>query len=102
MKRYRVEITAPAREHIRGISDWWAKNRQDRPELFKQELHQAVELLKAFPWAGPVHASPVHRDVRHTLLRRTQYHVYYLVDEIARTVSIVAVWHTARSARPPI
>jgi plasmid stabilization system protein ParE len=102
VKRYRVQIAGPARDHVRAISDWWREHRQQNPGLFQEELRQAITLLKAFPLAGPAHPSPVHRDVRRTLLRRTQHYVYYVIDEVGRVVTIVAVWHTARGSEPPL
>ena len=72
------------------------------PSWSKDELRQAVALLKAVPWAGPAHPSPLHRDVRRTLLRRTKHYVYYVVDDAERVVTIVAVWHTARGTGPPL
>jgi plasmid stabilization system protein ParE len=102
VKRYRVLIAAPAREHIRDISRWWRENRQDRAELFKEELNDAVTMLRAFPQAGPAHDSPQHPHVRRTLLRRTQHHVYYVIDDEVGAVTIVALWHTARGDPPPL
>ncbi len=102
MKRYRVEIAAPARAQVRAISRWWVENRAQHPDLFREELQQAVTLLRAVPWAGPAHPSPLHPDVRRTLLRRTKHHLYYVVDEARRVVTIVAVWHTSRGSGPPL
>lgn len=102
MKRYRVEIASPAREQVRAASRWWTENHADRSELFHEELQQAVTLLGLFPLAGHVDPSAIHRDVRRTLLRRTQHYVYYVVDDAGQVVTIVAVWHTARGSGPPL
>jgi hypothetical protein len=33
---------------------------------------------------------------------RTRYHVYYITDDPAARVWILAVWHAARGERPPL
>jgi plasmid stabilization system protein ParE len=41
-------------------------------------------------------------EVRRMLLPRTQYCVYYFIDETARLVTVLAVWHTARGRGPKL
>lgn len=69
-------------------------------ELLGQEIEKAVGQLARFPRLGTsVSTLPA---VRKLLLRRTQHHIYYVIDEKRRQVQIVAIWHTARGSRPPL
>lgn len=102
MARYRVDITAQARAQIQTISRWWRANRLKNPALFREELVLARQQLARLPGTGPMYDSPEHGDVHRLLLLQTQHHVYYVVDEQQRVVTILAVWHTARGSGPPL
>jgi plasmid stabilization system protein ParE len=97
---YRVDITSRARGQIQEISRWWRANREKNPGLFREELAGVRHQLAHVPTAGPAYDSPEHGDVRRILLIRTQYHVYYVIDEKQRVVTVLAVWHVARGSGP--
>jgi len=79
---FRVIITSEARDHLLAIDTWWTTNRRSAPELVWSELEEAIEGLQQFPTAGNDYAAmPGHRRL---LLRRTGFHVYYVVDEPKR------------------
>jgi plasmid stabilization system protein ParE len=100
--RYRVDITSRARTQIQEISRWWRANRPLNPGLFREELVDARQQLARLPSGSPAYPSPEHGDVRRLLLRRTRYHVYYIVEERQRVVTVLAVWHTSRGSGPPL
>jgi plasmid stabilization system protein ParE len=102
MSGFRIIITATAREQLREIAHWWRENMRDEPELFIHELEASLQRLAALPWSGSPYPIARPTDVRRTLLRRCQYHLYYTIDEQARTVTIRASWHTARGHGPPL
>jgi plasmid stabilization system protein ParE len=102
VSRYRVDITKSARARILDISRWWQTNWTKSPLLFRDELVAARSQIARVPSSGPAYASPEHRDVRRLLMLRTQYHLYYVIDEEQRVVTILAVWHTARGNGPPL
>ncbi len=100
MARYRLDITPQARGQIQEISRWWRANRLKNPGLFREELVTAKQQLAQVPMAGPAYASPERPGLRRMLLLRTQYHMYYVIDEPQRVVTVLAVWHTARGSGP--
>ncbi|NUQ76737.1 MAG: type II toxin-antitoxin system RelE/ParE family toxin [Polyangiaceae bacterium] len=57
-------------------------------------------MLAELPEAGPACNRLDRSGTRRTLLRKTQYHIYYRIDRAAGLVNILALWHTARR-RPP-
>ena len=48
-----------AQEHVRREKAWWLANR-DHPDVFTEELEQALQIIAALPGAGTLYAqSPV-------------------------------------------
>jgi plasmid stabilization system protein ParE len=88
----KVELSAEAEAQVKRIDAWWRENRQAAPDLFADELEQALLALTATPGLGVRYAPKP--NVRRLLLRRTQYHLY-VVEEAAR-VYVVAVWSAYR------
>jgi plasmid stabilization system protein ParE len=87
-----------AQSHAATIAAWWRANRAGAPRLFSDELSAAVALLAATPRVGKVYERA--SGTRRILIGRSGYHVYWQFDEAAGTVSIIAVWHSARGRGP--
>ncbi len=102
MTEYRVGIAPQALELIEEVRAWWTANRRANPTLFDQELWAARRRIATAPHAGEAYTHPRVSGVRRVLMPRSRYHVYYLVDDAATQVWIVAVWHAARGQRPPL
>ena len=85
-----VRVAPQAEEQITAIDQWWRSNREAAPALFAQELAQAVSLLEAAPEIGRRTAHPFVLGLRRILLRTCRYHLYYIYDRTASTVSILA------------
>jgi hypothetical protein len=51
LKQRRVRFTQTAQGHVRREKLWWLENR-DYPEIFADELEQAVRLLAVLPGTG--------------------------------------------------
>lgn len=92
--------TPEAETQILQIDDWWRKNRPVSPDLFLDELIEALAILETVPLVGrPYRQSPV-RGARRVLLRGSRYHLYYLPSD--GEVTVLAVWHAQRGAGPPL
>lgn len=100
MTDYAVVFSTDARAQILVIGRWWRVNRPSNPGLFLDELRAVVGRLGGAPKTGAVYEVPQVSGVRRLLLPRTAHHVYYTLDDSAPVVRIVAIWHTARGARP--
>jgi len=99
LKRRHVSFTFTARQHVAREKAWWLENR-DRPEVFAEELEQALKVVAALPGAGTIYtASPV-RGVRRVYLRRVGLHLYYTFDDDA--VLIRALWGAHREQGPQL
>lgn len=92
----KVELSAEAEAQAKRIDAWWRENRQATPELFADELEQALLALAETPALGVRYAPKP--NVRRLLLKRTHYHLY-VVEQSAR-VYVVAVWSAFRGRGP--
>lgn len=94
-----VEISDEAQKQIWEIDAWWRENRLAAPDLFVTELKQSLGLLAKVPSLGTAYHTPP-REMRRLLLRRTQYHVYF-IEEPSR-LFVVAVWSVRREHGPKL
>ena len=96
----RVTVSPEAEAQIRAIDGWWRQNRSAAPELFVQELSEALATLQAMPSAGCIAPHPELKELRRILLRTARYHVYYVTDD--ETVLVLAVWSAVKGTGPDL
>ncbi len=97
---FRVNVTTEARRQLLEVDEWWTSHRPEARDLIVREFDGALTLLAATPTAGKLYATRRSLVFRRLLLRRSGFHVYYLVDDASRVVVIVAVWNGARGHGP--
>lgn len=97
---FRVQVTDEARRQLFEIDEWWTQNRPKAPDLVHEEFARVISLLAATPSAGRVHIETESATYRRLLLRRSRFHVYYVIDESARVVVVTAIWNGARGHGP--
>jgi plasmid stabilization system protein ParE len=95
-----VIVMPQAEAHIRRIDAWWRVNRTASPELFQQELADALSTLELVPEAGTRYSHSKVRGVRRIHLRATRHHIYYVVGKEA--VAVLAVWGAIKGAGPDL
>ena len=97
MKERHVRFTLTAKRHVAREETWWLENRE-YPEVFAEELEQALKIVALLPGAGTVYtASPV-ANVRRVYLRRVSLHLYYTFDN---DIILVRALCGARRERGP-
>lgn len=94
----KVELSGEARAAIERADAWWRANRPAAPDLFADELDQALTALGSSPGLGLRYEPKV--DIRRLLLRRTGYHLYFL--EQAAGVYVVTLWSAYRGRGPAL
>jgi plasmid stabilization system protein ParE len=94
----KVELSDEAKAAVSRVDAWWRQNRPAAPDLFLDELEQALGTLAQVPALG-AHYDP-KPGVRRLLLKRTHYHLYF--TEQADRVLVVAVWSTYRGRGPKL
>jgi hypothetical protein len=97
LSKRRVRFTATAQSHVQREKVWWLQHR-DYPDVFAEELEQAVEIVAVLPGAGTVYAPSPVTGVRRLYLRRVDLHLYYTFDP--DEVVIRALWGARRGHGP--
>ncbi len=92
-----VQFAPQALLQVQAAHRWWKKNRPRAPRLLREELAEALQLLRRTPGAGAPYPHRRLRDVRRLVLQRTRYYVYYVIGSDG--VSILAVMERAPRAR---
>jgi plasmid stabilization system protein ParE len=93
-----VILSPRAKRELMRTLEWWKENAGGPPALLLAELKEAAERLGEVPQQGTRFATVRGRVVFRVLLRESQVHVYYRVDEDA--VRVIALWSTARKRQP--
>ena len=95
----KVDLSEEARAQAHEIDAWWRENRPAAPELFTNELADALTKLEQKPNLGTPYEAGT-KKVRRVLLRRTHYHLYFV--EEADSLFVVAVWSVYRGRGPTL
>jgi hypothetical protein len=99
LKHRGVQFTSTAQKQVEQEKAWWLENR-DYPELFAQELEQALKIVAVLPGAGSVYARSPIPAVRRVYLRRVALHLYYTFDD--DQVIVRALWGAHRERGPQL
>ncbi len=94
----KVELSPRAKRELERIVEWWKAEKGEAPKTVFAELRQAARLLASFPEHGNRYALVRGRQVLQLLLRESQLHLYYRVDD--NVVRVLAIWSTARRRAP--
>jgi plasmid stabilization system protein ParE len=85
----RLVVLPEARGQSRSIERWWRINRTAAPDLFRSELRSTLRLIRRLPSLGAAYEGASVPGLRRLLMPRTRYHVYFALDEPARTVFVI-------------
>lgn len=94
--RYVLEIAPIAETQIDAALLWWKRNRSAAPTLLARELEVVLDQLSVVPRAGRRVRLRGQPSARRLLLRRSEFHVYYVVNEANHEVRIVYFRHARR------
>ncbi len=97
---FSVKVVRRAVVQIDEAAAWWVKIRRDAPEAIREELQIALDLIARHPNIGAKALNFKLREVRRIHLSRIRYYLYYRVRVEAKTVEVLAFWHTSRAAQP--
>ena len=99
MRQRQVSFTITAQQHVAREKAWWLANRS-HPEVFAEELEQALKIVALIPGAGTAYALSPVPGVRRVYLRRVALHLYYTFDD--DVVIIRALWGARRERGPQL
>ncbi len=98
----KVRATGRATREIARAALWWSKNRLAAPLLFLDELEALERHLRTAPISGQVYGYRKNRIIRRWLLEKTEYHVYFSVNQEAQVVMLHSVWGARRGRGPKL
>lgn len=98
MTELRLRFIPRAVEQLETALDWWRSNRDRSPELLADEFQGAIEGLRRSPTLGAEYPNDELPDARRFLLRRTRFHIYYVVRD--DTLVVAAIWGAIRGHGP--
>ena len=99
MKQRHVSFTFTAKQHVAQEKAWWLANR-DYPEVFVDEIEQALKVIAVLPGAGTLYARSPIPGVRRVYLRRVALHLYYTFND--DIVLVRALWGARRERGPQL
>jgi hypothetical protein len=96
----KVELSDRALQEMQRINASWRKQ-ADFPELFLDELLDAVELIETTGLLGAAYNIKAKRPVHRLLIGKSEYHAY-LVRESEELVVVVSIWSARRRRGPKL
>jgi plasmid stabilization system protein ParE len=99
---YKVSVSPKARRLFIEANEWWVENRPAAPTLVTQETNRILAVLSDSPTIGGLYRRLKENDVRRMRLKKTPYHLYYLVNDEEREVLVLAIWSAMRNEGPPL
>ena len=95
---FKVRLTELAQEDVDGTTAFFVTEQSSLEEADRwlRQIEAAIERLQDHPLAIPrIPEETSDRTVRHLVVK--SHRVLFEVDEISATVTILRVWHAARS-----
>lgn len=92
-------MTKRAERSLERIMRRWHEG-ADHPGVFTRELLDAIKMLETTRSPGTPHRVKGHPNVKRILLRKSNCHVYFEVDEARQVIEIMELWGAQRR-RPP-
>ena len=91
---FKIIWTEPAVQNLQEISLYISKDNPDAAIQFGWQLFDRIEVLISFPEIGPTYPRGSGGNVREIAFRK--YRIFYRLNNVLKTVEILAVWHGAR------
>jgi plasmid stabilization system protein ParE len=95
----KLNISKRARLRAKKIDERW-RQEADYPNLLAEELLARLTELASIPQIGSPWPTERRPHLKRLLLEKTQYHVYFEVNERKREIRILAVWGARRGRTP--
>jgi toxin ParE1/3/4 len=95
---YKVIWTEPAHLDLKELVAYIADDDPEAAERVGNDILEHVEILGTFPYIGPAYPRKSKGDRREIVCGN--YRIFYRVQEDAKIVEILTIWHGARGTPP--
>jgi toxin ParE1/3/4 len=92
---YKCVILPSAKTDLKNSSVWYETQQKGLGKKFIASIRESLSLAAQNPYAFQVRFD----DVRSAVVRKFPFLIYYLVDEGAHRIIIVAIFHTSRKPK---
>jgi len=96
---FRVKVVRRAARQIEDGAAWWVENRPSAPDALRG-ICGSPRVDRQTPNIGAKALNAKLEGVRRIHLSRIRYHLYYRARFEARTIDVLAFWHTSRGGGP--
>ncbi len=96
----KLRVGRRAQQQAMTIEAWWVEHRPAASGLFTDELESTFRHITEVRDAGVRWPTRRRPTLRRILMPRSNNHVYFLIDEQAATVHVLAVWGAPRGTTP--
>jgi hypothetical protein len=86
----KVIVSPRAEAQIRRRREWWRQNRDKAPDLFEQELAEALERLEHMASTLPGWSLQLGHAIRRYRMPKTRCHLYLEVIDASGEVHVLA------------
>lgn len=98
----KLHLAKRALRQVERKEAWWAENRPAAPDLFAREFRDTLEYIRTTPGSGIGWPTPQRPSLRRILMSKTQNHIFFVVDEKAQAIHVLAIWGAARGRAPKL
>ncbi len=98
----KLRVGKRAQQQAKKIEAWWVEHRPAAPNLFTDELERTFHYLVQVRDAGVPWPTPRRPTLRRILMPRSRNHVYFVIEEPAATVHVLALWGAPRATTPKL
>ncbi len=96
--KYAVVITDTAKQDLREIAMWIAKQSKDIEiaKRFVNELRERCQELYKFPSTGSFPRDHVLKSMGYRFVTHKEYLIFYLIDEENKIVNVMAIFNAKK------
>lgn len=98
----KLRVGKRAQQQANEIEAWWVEHRPAAPSLFLDELEATFRHICKVTNAGVRWPTPRRPNLRRILMKRTNNHVYFVIDDASDTVHVHAVWGAPKGRTPKL
>lgn len=98
----KLRVGKRAQQQADTIEAWWIENRRDAPAAFLDELEETFRYICKVRSAGVRWPTPRRPSLRRILMRRTNNHVYFVIEDATETVHVHTIWGAPKGRTPKL
>ncbi|MBK6685994.1 MAG: type II toxin-antitoxin system RelE/ParE family toxin [Deltaproteobacteria bacterium] len=87
---------------MKAAHEWWVQNRDEAPDLLRNEIARVAAALTEAPSIGRPVVEARQSGVRCFPMRRVRYELYYRVSDDGTAIQVLHLRHFRRGTKPQV